>query len=460
MKSRISVAGILLFFTIWVGGLCTNAQMTYSDCPLPIRGKENTLWGVYIKDLRTGRVIDNVNGEMAFVPASVTKALTCASVLSQIPDDYVFRTEFKISGDIKDGTLYGNIIVKCSGDPTIESAYFKNYNGVTDSVAARLSVRGVSKIEGSVIFEYPYKLEDGIPSGWMGEDLVWPYGTGHHAVNYADNRINLNFSTGSSVPPTTKLDIRREKGVSLKRLRDSKTIVAPSGLKGTQQIAAPDPEDVFYASLLKSFENKGISFEQLKVPIKDVTSSLYGYVSPSYAQIMKSLMWRSDNMMAEAMLRTLAPERWRKDAVSREISLWDARGLDVSKIYVEDGSGLSRKNRITPKFLCEVLEWMAKSDDAELFISFFPRAGKEGTMRNFMKGSALEGVMATKTGSMRGVQCYAGYILDNNNKPTHVITLMANGFTADRGALKQAIGQYVIDKLGLNRDINDEDKLE
>lgn len=460
MKPRMAVAGILFLIALICDGVRLHARDSYSDCPLPIKGKETTLFGSYIKDLRNGQVVDNVNGDKPFVPASVTKALTCASVLSQLPDDNVFKTFFEITGDIKNGTLQGNLIVKCCGDPTIESAYFKKYNGVTDSVAAHLQRRGINKIDGDIIFVYPYKLEDCIPSGWMDEDLIWPYGTGHHAVNYADNRINMNFPTGKSVPATTNLKISREKGASLKRLRDGNTVVAPLQIKGSQQIAAPDPEDVFYTALTQSLNKAGIDIVKNKISIDSPSVQIYTYISPTYAEIMKSLMWRSDNMMAEGMLRTLAPDRWRKEAVQRELSLWDARGLDVREIYIEDGSGLSRKNRVSPKFLCDVAEWMLKSGDGELFTSFLPRAGREGTMRNFMKGSALDGVMATKTGSMRGVQCYSGYILGEDGKPTHVITLMVNAFSADRGVLKQAIGKYIIEKLGLNNKTDEEAKLE
>ena len=60
--------------------------------------------------------------------------------------------------------------------------------------------------------------------------------------------------------------------------------------------------------------------------------------------------------------------------------------------------------------------------------------------------------MATKTGSMRGVQCFAGYILDNSGNPSHVITIMVNAFTCERDSLKKAIGNYILTKLGLNND--------
>ncbi|MBR5744394.1 MAG: hypothetical protein IKX94_03605, partial [Muribaculaceae bacterium] len=52
---------------------------------------------------------------------------------------------------------------------------------------------------------------------------------------------------------------------------------------------------------------------------------------------------------------------------------------------------------------------------------------------------------ALKSGSMRGVQCYAGYKLDNDNRPTHVIVILINNFSGGRAELKAAIGRYLLE---------------
>lgn len=444
------LSGLLLFFYIAV-----SAKEQYEPCPLQVKDAENTIFGSYIKNLKTGEIIDNINSGFLFVPASVTKALTCASVLSQISENACFKTHIAIEGNITNGILNGNIIIQCSGDPTIESSHFTSYAGITDSIANHLGKMGINAIEGKIIFEYPFELEENVPAGWMTEDLVWPYGTAHHALNFADNRLVLNFADGSTKPPTSSLSLKRETGAKLHKLRNEKTIIASAKTKGSMQIAAPDPEDVFSTVLIESLNKKNIEYTYKDNKGGENRTPIYTHTSPSYAEIMKSLMWRSDNLMAEGMLRTLSPTRWRKSATQRELSLWNARGLDVTDIYVEDGSGLSRRNRISPKFLSDVLEWMNNSPDADLYVSFFPRAGKEGTMRNFLTNSPLEGLLATKTGSMNSVQCFAGYILDENGKPSHIITIMVNAFKCNRASLKKEIGNYILSKLGLNQETSE-----
>ena len=135
---------------------------------------------------------------------------------------------------------------------------------------------------------------------------------------------------------------------------------------------------------------------------------------------------------AEGMLRAIAPDSSRKAAITREKELWNSRGVSAEFTHIKDGCGLTRANKLSPKFIAGVLEWMAKSPMGETYASFFPRAGKDGTMRGFLAKSPLKGKIALKTGSIGGVQCYAGYKLDASGKPTHVIVIMVNGFFCPR----------------------------
>ena len=152
-------------------------------------------------------------------------------------------------------------------------------------------------------------------------------------------------------------------------------------------------------------------------------------------------------MMTEGMLRTVAAGRSRKDAIDAELTLWANNGVDTCGIVIEDGSGLSRNNRITPYFLADVLVWMARNNNSDnRYLQCFPRAGQDGTMRNFLKDSPLDGRLATKTGSMRNVQCYAGYMLGDDGVPSHVVVVMLNGFSS-RATVKKAIGDLLIERL-------------
>lgn len=158
-------------------------------------------------------------------------------------------------------------------------------------------------------------------------------------------------------------------------------------------------------------------------------------------------MHRSDNLMAEGMLRAAYPGLSREDATKEEIKMWGDKGIDTRNIVIEDGSGLSRRNKINPYFLAEVLDWMRlHKNHNNQYVEIFPAAGVSGTMKNFLKGTPLQGRLRMKTGSMRNVQCYAGFMTDKNDSPTHLVVIMVNNF-ADRGALKKALSNLLIKNL-------------
>lgn len=92
-------------------------------------------------------------------------------------------------------------------------------------------------------------------------------------------------------------------------------------------------------------------------------------------------------------------------------------------VEIFDGSGLSRKNRLTADFLSYVLEEM--KDDVE-YASFFPLAGQEGTLKSFLKDTHLDSYVALKTGTLKDVKAYAGYKLDDDFAPTHAIVIFMN----------------------------------
>ena len=152
---------------------------------------------------------------------------------------------------------------------------------------------------------------------------------------------------------------------------------------------------------------------------------------------MRSLMVRSDNLFAEGMLRSIAPDGTRKSALQRQKEIWATRGVNPRYTIINDGSGLTRANRLSARFIGDVLEWMAQSPMADTYTSFFPKAGKEGTMRGFLSKSPLSGKIALKTGSVSSVQCSAGYKLDDNGKASHVVVILVNGFFCKRPQVRE-----------------------
>lgn len=404
----------------------------------------NADYGVIIKNLVTGKIVTAINADSLFIPASLTKSITSASLLSQLYTDKRFVTDIMLRGVSRDTTFVGDIIIKSCGDPTVESKHFEKYN-LCDSIAAELTKRKIKSFHGRILFAYPPRLEQTVPNGWKNNDLISPYGTAFHAFNYRDNIMAINLETGETNTPADSIRIIRVDGRGVSKPRNAKILKIGRDAKGTTAIPMIDPSDNFRSMLIRSMGKHGISYYPTTTGKAGESKLIYRHLSPSYRQINKSMMTRSDNLMAEGMLQTLAPGRGRDAAIERELALWESRGLNIDGIVIEDGCGLSRNNRVSPRFLSDIYEWMACSDDADEYVSYFPKAGMEGTMRRMLKGTHLEGRIATKTGSVNSVQCYGGFLLDADGRPTHTIVIMANNFRSDRAEIKKTISKFLID---------------
>lgn len=427
-----------------------------AEIPLKIAGAAKTKIGIYIEDLRNGEVLMDVNSDEAMVPASVTKSLTAATAYSMFSPRGRFSTPVTATGKIKKGVLDGDIVISTIGDPTVESSHFAENAGFADSIISALERLGIKEIKGTVVIDESNFVDSTIPDGWLREDIIECYGAGLYASNFRDNRMILSVPANTTRPHTPGIRVEYKGGKGAPRLsrHPNSNVFEVTGNTKRRSIHAtvanPAPGSTMRAEVMREIEKAGIVVadkprDGKKPSEKDIEKGevIYVHHSPEVEEILRSLMFRSDNMMAEGMLRSLAAGKPRKEAVKTEKNFWLEKGFDISKLNIEDGSGLSRRDRMTPRFMAEVYKWMYHTDMAGGYVSLFPKAGRDGTMRNFMRDSALAGRLATKTGSMRGVQCYGGYMLDEAGNPTHVVVVFVNNFSCGRAGLKKEIGRVL-----------------
>lgn len=419
---------------------------------LGIDGEESTSIGIYIKDLKTGKVLVDHNSQLALTPASVMKAITTATTLSVAGPDRRFTTPVVLKGRPDGATWDGDLVVRTCADPTIESENFKSRRGFCDSIAAGLRRAGITRITGKLVVEQPLR-NPGPINQWEIEDVAWPYGAGLFGMNWRDNTVTLYPATGETKPHVPGLEVvlrRSLSGNDLVRGVDSERLIVyarnTADKKWAVRTTMPDPAAVFALELKNKLKEAGITLEENACNAGEGAKekTVYTHRSATFAEIMRSLMVRSDNLFAEGMLRAIDPAASRKDVIKREKELWATRGINPKYTIINDGSGLTRANRLSARFIGDVLEWMAKSPQGETYASFFPRAGKEGTLRGFLAKSTLKGKIALKTGSVSSVQAYAGYKLDDEGNPTHVVVIMVNGFFCPRKQVREGAENLLI----------------
>ncbi|MDE6279761.1 MAG: D-alanyl-D-alanine carboxypeptidase/D-alanyl-D-alanine-endopeptidase, partial [Paramuribaculum sp.] len=312
--------------------------------------------GIYVEDVITGEVLVDYNCADPFIPASVMKAITTASVITLINPSQHFDTRVELCGHRTDGHIFeGNLVVRAVGDPTLESAYFTDNLGMADSIAGRVYALGIDSIAGTVIVDESAMPFNGYPDGWAKEDYMWPYGTAYHTASWRDNRFTLSLPSKTAFPAVEGLEVKvnKKKRGAVKYHYDMRENVVtatgrfPRGAQTTVALAHPDPAAAMRHEIVEKLNERGIGVGAHAADESAAVEKIYSHISPSLLEIMRSLMYRSDNMMAEAMLRAIAPGKPREEACRLEMSLWKLRGCDTDEVAIYDGSGLSRLNRLT-----------------------------------------------------------------------------------------------------------------
>ncbi|MDE7180099.1 MAG: D-alanyl-D-alanine carboxypeptidase/D-alanyl-D-alanine-endopeptidase [Muribaculaceae bacterium] len=365
---------------------------------------------VFICDLKTGEEMAAHNIDIPLVPASIMKSVTIATLLEKVGPRYRYLTPVYVQGTVSDGVLDGNLVVKASGDPSVNTRHAPGSEDITAEISDALKAFGITRITGQVKID-----ESGFPGpavnpAWAQGDLQHSYGTGTHGFNFEDNA---------------------------------------SGKR-----AVHDPAGVFRTRLKAALAKAGITIGGATVNVDGPETMLGQHQSETIDDVMRSCMMRSDNQYAEAFLRlvgkTYGKEGSTAEGASQLMRHWRDRKANLDGVKVVDGSGLSRSNRITARFMADVLTKMAGNP---YYASFFPLAGQEGTLRSLLKTTPLEGRIAMKTGSMNGIQCYAGYKLDDDYTPTHVVVVMMNDM-GNRAAARRQVERLLLRTFTNETDIN------
>lgn len=356
---------------------------------------------VVVRDLATGEDVVSQNPHKAMLPASTMKCLTAAAAIEARLDTARFETGVYLRGPIEDGVLRGDLVIVGNGDPTIESGQFPGNATFINEIVAAVKDAGIRSIEGEIQIDASSFPDNGPCDRWELSDVRYEYGAGLYALNYRDNRIG-------------------DKAMEL-------------------------PAEAFGEALENRLAARGIPVCWQDVDTSDQPlTRILTHRSPRGGEILDNLMKRSDNLFAEGMLRMLTPGQSRKAAIARERSLLSSKGIDFDITDIHDGSGLSRNNRVTARFLADLLETMAYEKGAEVsYVSLFPLVGREGTVKTLLKGTRLEGQLALKSGSMNGVHCYAGYKLDRDGRPTHAVVILVNDFFCKRAEVRDAIATFL-----------------
>ncbi len=418
-------------------------------------GLENAAIGFMAYDLDSNKVLAKFNENMALTPASITKLFTTAAAFEILGKDYQPKTKIYHSGTIDSaGVLHGDIIIRGLGDPTLGSKYFydrENADSFIKDWVDLVAKQGIKKIQGKVLADGSAFGYNGAPDGWDWSDMGNYYGSGPSGCAVYDNLTYLHFSTSGQLNGPTHLDSMtppipgyhldnrvtthnssRDKAYiygapfSYQRFATGKLPRNRSNFE--VKASVPDPElllaQVFEDALNKDSIHVTLPAAGFRI-LHKINDTVLDYTTLKLVAEYKGktleeiALWtnhRSVNFFAEQLLCLIGYEKTGFGGTSESASFlrdyWSPR-LNLN-MFQTDGSGLSRSNAFSANHFIQLFKYMYKSKNFEDFETSLPTAGKSGTLKGVCRGQAAQGRMKAKSGTLRRVKAYAGYIDSKN----------------------------------------------
>ena len=484
--------GTLLFVVLCGNTMSSSAQSNQAlNAFIKKNGLAYASVGVRVVEIESGKTIGSHNENMALCPASALKALTTATALELFGPDYQYTTTILYEGTINaQGNLTGNLIIKGTGDPSLGSSYLqtdphpflhKHPEAFLSDWLAAIQKAGIKSISGNILVIDNLFGYEGVSKRWVWEDLGNYYASGTYGVSIFDNSYRLYFKSGAV--GTTPTVLRTEPEIPgltfenhLKAANNSadsayiygvpfsfdrKIYGTIPALRSSFSIKGdvPDPGLLLAQTLYNHLQNNGIQISggaytsrtQPQPKTTEKQHEIYAHKGSRLKEIIKVTNFRSNNHYAEHLFYKTG---WDKSqactseyipslAAQKIARYWAQKGINTKGLFQYDGSGLANANAISAKTLTDVLIYMQKnSKHANDFYLSLPLAGKEGTVRSFLKGSALDGKARIKSGSIAKVQAYAGYYEKGGKR--YAFSVFVNNFTGSRAVLRTQIEQLLL----------------
>lgn len=431
---------------------------------------KNASIGIHIQELKSGETLYGFNEDKLLIPASTLKLITSATALEILGSNYRFKTKLGYIGETEKNTLKGNLVVIGGGDPTLGSEYFvKNNSNFLENWAKKVKLAGIKKVEGDLLLDASIYDSEKVPATWIWEDIGNYYGAGANAFTIYDNLSRITFGSPKKTGQATKIISIYPKIEGLKILNEVVTAnnnsdnafvfgspldkrrtirgTIPRNRKAfTIKAAIHNPEEILAQELLRYLAKEGV-FISGKVRFEEVNQKafqpIYIQESPTLSEIAKVLNYESVNLFAEHFLKQISAEKngvgKRKVGIQTLKKFWELKGVSTASLFMEDGSGLSHFNAVSPSFFTDLLRQMS---DNKSFIHSLPEAG-EGTLSRFSKNLFPGNTLKAKSGSMTRVRCYSGYLqLDSGKKV--VFSIMVNHFSGSHTKLISEIEKILI----------------
>ena len=432
-----------------------------------------TSLSVFVREVGREEPLVSFNSTVPRNPASTMKIVTTYSALESLGPAYTWRTRAYATGPIRDQVLEGNLVLLGGGDPFMtQERWWAFVSGLRQA--------GVTRIAGDVVIDNTYFAP-------LGDDRGAFDNLPHRTYNVLPDALLVNFQTVTinAVPDTATGSVRvsanpwpanlaidnnvRLDPGACKRGADGIVVAMPEGPTGNRielagryaagcgqfsvpraVMKAPD----FAYGLFRAFWQQaggtiggGMRLGTLPADAK----LLYSHESLTLAEVIRLVNKYSSNSMARALFLTMGaernPGRPATTTAAREavVDFLAQHGIAAPELVLENGSGLSRNERISVATMADVLLAAYRSQYMPEFAASLPLSATDGTLKRRFKAPEMQGRLRMKTGTLEEVSALAGFVNAASGR-TFVTVVILNHATAAQGpgeAIQAALVQWV-----------------
>ena len=457
MKFLLSLFFAVLWFTNFAQSVDSLALTNFSDAVLELNNSElfrNGSLAISLKTVKEKKSIFALNQERSLPSASILKLVSTATVLSVFGGDYRFQTFLEYDGMISKDTLFGNIYIRGSGDPSLGSDRFKGYPAGPELLkrwVTAVSTAGIRFIKGQIIADPSFFDNRSVADSWIWADLGNYYGAGVSGLNFNENQYKVKFKPGQEIgdpaaylgtepviPYLTfnNLVTTGEKGSGDQTILYGNPLGNKVELTGTVPLgystysvkgAFPNGAEYAAFALKEALINNQIPiFKEdslltaRPIPAISPKKVLDEYKSPPLKELcLQTNLW-SINLYADTFLKQIGKRLTGNsefDASAKAMSdYWIMHQADLRGFFIKDGSGLSPSGSVTTNNITEVLSTVSKETSFNDFYKSIAILGQTGTVRNLGKGTKASGNVRAKSGSIEGTRAYAGYVTSRSGE--------------------------------------------
>ncbi|MBI5678981.1 MAG: D-alanyl-D-alanine carboxypeptidase/D-alanyl-D-alanine-endopeptidase, partial [Planctomycetes bacterium] len=430
---------------------------------------KNVSYGISVVSIKKNTPLFSYRDNDLFCIASNMKLLTTAAAIEYLGPDFEYRTSVDAHGVITaSGELKGDIIIRGSGDPNLSGRFYNgNITSVPESWANAIRSKGIRKVTGDIIADDSVFDRIYTNPNWPENQLSAWYCAPSCGLSFNDNCVDITLISDKKpgnvvtvlVEPSTSYFTIVNKCVSTSQKKEHAYSIYRK--PGTNQIfikgkfwinASPEKTWVnvhnpalYLATVFKEILEKKGTIVQGCARVIDETDSSNSDLEKITATVstMKQTILvmnkNSQNFYAEQILKTLGLQIKGRGSSNAGIEVLHAfmkkLGFAPDEYQIEDGSGLSKGNKLSPRIITTLLAHMNEHPYRDVLYDSLPVSGIDGGLRHRMISSRYKNKIHAKTGYIAKTSALSGYI-DTLNGDTLAFSILMNNFK-DLGAIRK-----------------------